>query len=182
MEYKMTIAGLERSLQMFPINENLQIAAFIMFGDTEITVKSANELIKRAPECDVLVTAECKGIPLTYEMAKQMGKRYVVARKKPKLYMKDIIQTETNSITTSGMQTLCLGSDDVEQIKDKRVLIVDDVISTGASLESLENIITRAGGNIVGRMAVLAEGDAADRNDLIFLEKLPLFDKDGNEI
>lgn len=182
MEYKMTIAGLERSLQMFPINENLQIAAFIMFGDTEITVKSANELIKRAPECDVLVTAECKGIPLTYEMAKQMGKRYVVARKKPKLYMKDIIQTETNSITTSGMQTLCLGSDDVEQIKGKRVLIVDDVISTGASLESLENIITRAGGNIVGRMAVLAEGDAADRNDLIFLEKIPLFDKDGNEI
>lgn len=182
MEYKMTIAGLERSLPMFPINDNLQIAAFIMLGDTEMTVKSAQELIKLAPQCDILVTAECKGIPLTYEMAKQMGKSYVVARKGPKLYMKDIITTETNSITTSGTQTLCLGSDDVDQIKGKRVLIVDDVISTGASLESLENIINRAGGNIVGRMAVLAEGDAADRDDLIFLEKLPLFDKDGNEI
>lgn len=182
MDYKMNISGLERSLPLCPINENLQIAAFIMFGDTEITVHSATELLNKAPEFDVLITAECKGIPLTYEMSRQSDKDYVVARKRSKLYMKDVITVETDSITTAGKQTLCIGADEIKKLKNKRVLIVDDVISTGESLASLEKLVNMAGGNIIGKMAVLAEGDAAERDDIIFLEKLPLFDKDGKVI
>lgn len=180
--YTMKIAGLTRELEMFPINENLQIAAFIMFNDTEITEAAAAELLKKVPEYDVIVTAECKGIPLAYEMARQAKKPYVVARKKPKLYMKEIISTDADSITTAGMQSLCIGSNDVEVIKGKRVLIVDDVISTGGSLKAVEALVNAAGGVLAGKIAVLAEGEAADRTDIIFLEKLPLFDKDGNEI
>ena len=182
MDYKINISGLMRSLPLCPINENLQIAAFIMFGDTEITVHSAAELLKKAPEFDVLITAECKGIPLTYEMSRQSGKDYVVARKRSKLYMKDVITVETDSITTSGKQTLCIGADEIIKLKNKRVLIVDDVISTGESLASLEKLVNMAGGNISGKMAVLAEGDAAGRDDIIFLVKLPLFDKNGKVI
>lgn len=180
--YTMKIAGLTRALEMFPINENLQIAAFIMFNDTEITEAAAAELLKKVPEYDVIVTAECKGIPLAYEMARQAKKPYIVARKKPKLYMKEIISTDADSITTAGMQSLCIGSNDVEVIKGKRVLIVDDVISTGGSLKAVEALVNAAGGVIAGKTAVLAEGEASERTDIIFLEKLPLFDKDGNEI
>ncbi|MDD6483953.1 MAG: phosphoribosyltransferase family protein [Clostridiales bacterium] len=182
MNYEMTIAGLKRSLPLFPINENLQIAAFIMLGDTEITEACARELLKKAPDYDILITAECKGIPLTYEMAKQAGKSYIVARKSPKLYMKDVLTVHSDSITTEGIQTLCLGGDDAQLLKGKRVLITDDVISTGGSLSALEKLVRRAGGEIAGKMAVLAEGDAAVRDDIIFLEALPLFDKDGKVI
>lgn len=182
MYYNMKIAGLERSLELFPINENLQIAAFIMFGDTEITEAAARELLKKAPEYDVIMTAESKGIPLAYEMARQARMPYVVARKKPKLYMKDIITTEVDSITTAGVQSLCLGADDAELICGKRVLIADDVISTGSSLNAIEALVNAAGGKIASEMAVLAEGDAAQREDIIFLEKLPLFDAEGNTI
>ena len=180
--YSMEIAGIKRDLPLFPINENLQIAAFIMFGDTEITVASANELIKKAPEFDVLITAECKGIPLAYEMSRISGKKYIVARKKPKLYMSDIVSVNVNSITTEGMQTLCIGGEEASQMKGKRVLIVDDVISTGESLDALQSLVEAADGNIVGKMAVLAEGDAISRDDIIYLEPLPLFDKNGNVI
>ena len=182
MNYSMEIAGIKRDLPLFPINESLQIAAFIMFGDTEITVASANELIKKAPEFDVLITAECKGIPLAYEMSRISGKKYIVARKKPKLYMSDIVSVNVNSITTEGMQTLCIGGEEASQMKGKRVLIVDDVISTGESLDALQSLVEAAGGNIVGKMAVLAEGDAISRDDIIYLEPLPLFDKNGNVI
>ena len=181
--YEMTIAGVKRSLPLFPISENLQIAAFIMFGDVEITRASAEALLKIVPEYDIMVTAECKSIPLIYEMARQSGAdNYIIARKGPKLYMKNIISTDVDSITTAHKQTLCIGEADVEAMKGKKVLIVDDVISTGESLLALEELVNKAGGNIVGKAAVLAEGGAAQRDDIIFLEKLPLFDKEGNAI
>ncbi|MBQ6794763.1 MAG: adenine phosphoribosyltransferase [Clostridia bacterium] len=181
--YEMTIAGVKRSLPLFPISENLQIAAFIMFGDVEITKASAEALLKIVPEYDIMVTAECKSIPLIYEMARQSGAdNYIIARKGPKLYMKNIISTDVDSITTAHKQTLCIGEADVEAMKGKKVLIVDDVISTGESLLALEELVNKAGGNIVGKAAVLAEGSAAQRDDIIFLEKLPLFDKEGNAI
>ena len=182
MEYTMKIAGKERHLELFPINDSLQIAAFIMFGDVEITVECAKELLQKAPDFDIIITAECKGIPLAYEMARQSGKDYVVARKKPKLYMKNLITTQVDSITTAGVQSLCIGEAETEKIQGKKVLVVDDVISTGESLVAMETLVNKAGGNMVAKMAVLAEGDAKDRDDIIYLEPLPLFDSEGNEI
>lgn len=179
--YTIEVAGLTRELQLFPVTDDLYIAAFIMFGDVEMTVNCAAELIKLAPEHDIIVTAECKSIPLVHEMVRQMGRNnYIVARKAPKVYMENIITTDVNSITTANMQSLCLGENDVEDIRGKRVLVVDDVISTGGSLASIEYLVEKAGGTIVGKMAALVEGDAAERDDIIFLEKLPLFDKEGN--
>ena len=183
MVYRLKVAGLERDLPLCPIGENLYIGAFIMFGDVELTEKCAKELIAKAPEHDVIITAESKGIPLAYEMCRISGKnRYVLARKSVKLYMKDVVKCETQSITTAAKQTLYIDGDDAEYIKGKRVLIVDDVISTGGSLLSLENLVEQAGGNIVGKMTVLAEGEAKDRDDIIFLEELPLFDGQGNPL
>ncbi len=181
--YKMTIAGVERELPLFPVAGGLQIAAFIMFGDVEVTKASAKALLEKAPEHDIMLTAECKSIPLVYEMARQeKADNYIVARKGEKLYMRDVLKTPVHSITTANEQILCIGADDVEAIKGKKVLIVDDVISTGESLAALEELVTKAGGNIVGKMAVLAEGDAAKRDDIIFLEPLPLFDVAGRPI
>ena len=148
-----------------------------MFGDVEITEKSAAELLKKAPEHDIVITAEAKGIPLCYEMARQGCGEYIIARKGVKVYMPDPISVNVKSITTLSQQTLYLGSDDAEKMKGKRVLIVDDVISTGESLRALDALVQKAGGKIVGQVAVLAEGDAADRDDIIFLEKLPVFPK-----
>ena len=183
MVYRLKVAGLERDLPLCPIGENLYIGAFIMFGDVELTEKCAKELIAKAPEHDVIITAESKGIPLAYEMCRISGKnRYVLARKSVKLYMKDVVKCETQSITTAAKQTLYIDGDDAEYIKGKRVLIVDDVISTGGSLLSRENLVEQAGGNIVGKMTVLAEGEAKDRDDIIFLEELPLFDGQGNPL
>ena len=175
----MEIAGLKRKLPLCPVNDSLYIAGFVMFDDVEITVKTAEELLKRAPEFDIIVTAESKGIPLAYEMARQSGKEYLVLRKGSKLYMTNVIETEVDSITTDHIQTLCLGESDANELKGRRVLIVDDVISTGESLKSMETLVNQVEGNIVGKMAVLAEGDSADRDDIVFLEKLPLFNPDG---
>ncbi len=181
--HTMNIAGLDRELQLFKINDNLQIAAFILFGDVEITKASAKALLERAPEYDVLFTAECKSLPLIYEMARQNNDNtYIIARKAPKLYMENLLTTEVDSITTANVQKLCIGQSEVDAIRGKRVLIVDDVISTGESLIAMETLVKKAGGQIVGKMAVLAEGDAKDRNDIIYLEPLPLFDADGNPI
>ena len=175
--YKMTIAGLERELPICPLNDKIDIAAFIMFSDVEISVKSAEELIKKCPECDVILTAESKGIPLAYEMSRQLGIPYVVARKSVKLYMKDVVSVEVKSITTANIQTLYLDGSKADMLKNKRVLIVDDVISTGESLKALEKLVDAAGGKVNAKSAVLAEGDASERDDIIFLEKLPLFFK-----
>ncbi len=181
MFYEMTIAGLKRKLPLFKVTDELYIAAFIMFSDVQMTVAAAGELLKKAPEFDILVTAEAKSIPLIHEMARQANMNdYVVARKGAKIYMEDIITTEVDSITTDHIQTLCIGKKEIDMIKGRRVLIVDDVISTGESLKSIEQLVQRAGGSIVGRMAVLAEGQAADRDDIIYLEKLPVFNADGS--
>ena len=183
MIYKMNIAGVERDLPLCPISDTLNIAAFVLFGDVELTEKSAEALCKLAPEHDLMITAESKGIPLVCSMARMMGEnRYVLARKSVKLYMRDVVKCETQSITTSAKQVLYIDGDDAEYMKGKRVLIVDDVISTGGSLLSLENLVKQSGGIIVGKMAILAEGDAIDRKDITYLEPLPLFDKDGNPI
>ncbi len=180
MEYTMTIAGCTRSLPICPVNDHLSIAGFVIFGDAELTVACAAELNKRAPEHDVIITAESKGIPLAHEMARQAGeKKHIIARKSRKIYMRDVFMTEVRSITTYGVQTLFLDGADAAYMKGRRVLIVDDVISTGESLHALEQLVTQAGGKIVGRMAILAEGEAAERDDLIYLEKLPLFHPDG---
>ncbi|MBR2715363.1 MAG: adenine phosphoribosyltransferase [Ruminococcus sp.] len=175
--YKMTIAGVERELPLCAVNDKLDIAAFIMFGDVEITQKCAQELLKICPEHDVVVTAEAKSIPLAYEFARIGCNEYVVARKGTKVYMTDPISVNVNSITTSYDQKLFLGQEDVAKLKGKRVLILDDVISTGESLAALEKLVECSGGVIVGKAAVLAEGDAAKRDDIIFLEELPLFFK-----
>ncbi len=175
--YKINIAGCERELPLCEVSEHLDIAAFVMFGDVEVTEASARELLKICPEHDVIVTAEAKGIPLGYEMARQEKGEYVVARKGLKVYMPEYINVEVRSITTLSLQRLYIGTDDIGKIKDKRVLIVDDVISTGESLEALKQLVEKAGGKTVGMAAVLAEGDAADRDDIIFLEKLPVFPK-----
>jgi len=172
--YTMKIAGLERSLPVCPLNEKVYIAGFVMFSDVELTVACAKELIKKCPEHDVIITAESKGIPLAYEMARQLGIKYIVARKSIKLYMQSPISVDVKSITTEKMQTLYLDKGEADYLCGKRVLIIDDVISTGESLNALETLVNTAGGNIVGKAAVLAEGDAADREDIIYLEKLPL--------
>ncbi len=183
MTYNIKVAGIERELPLCPIGDNLNIAAFILFGDVELTEKCAEALYEKAPEHDVMITAESKGIPLIHAMCRLSGKnRYVLARKSVKLYMKDVVACETQSITTAARQTLYISGEDAEYMKGKRVLIVDDVISTGGSLESLENLVTLAGGRIVGKMTILAEGDAIDRTDITYLEKLPLFDGSGKPL
>ena len=180
MYYHMTIAGLERDLPICPLNENLSIAGFVIFGDPELTVACAKELLARAPAYDYIITAEAKGIPLVHEMARQAGnQRYFLARKGPKLYMRDVVGVSVHSITTAKEQKLYLDGVDAALMKGKKILIVDDVISTGESLHALEALVEKAGGIICGRMAILAEGDAQERKDLIYLEKLPLFHPDG---
>ena len=175
--YSMKIAGLDRNLKKFSVSDKLDIAAFILFGDTEITVASAEALLKKAPEFDLILTPEAKSIPLAYEMSRQSGKPYIVARKGVKVYMGNPISVSVNSITTQNEQTLYLGEDEAEIIKGKKVLIVDDVISTGESLQAIRQLVSAAGGIEAAACAVLAEGDATTRDDIIFLEKLPLFFK-----
>lgn len=180
MYHHMRIAGLERDLPICPVSDTLSIAGFVIFGDPELTVACAKELLAKAPEYDYLITAEAKGIPLAHEMARQNGdKKYFLARKGPKLYMRNILSVAVKSITTAKEQHLYLDGADAELMKGKRILLVDDVISTGESLSALKALVEKAGGIICGRMAILAEGDAQERDDLVYLEKLPLFHPDG---
>ena len=180
MYYRMNVAGLDRDLPICKVTDSLYIAGFVIFGDQELTVACARELLKLAPQYDYLITAEAKGIPLAHEMARQSGaQKYFLARKAPKLYMTGVFESSVKSITTAKEQKLYLDTADAELMKGKKILIVDDVISTGESLLALEKLVEKAGGIIAGRMAVLAEGDAQDREDLIYLEKLPLFNPDG---
>ena len=183
MVYRIKVAGVERDLPLCPISDALNIGAFILFGDVELTERCAEELYKKVPEHDVMITAESKGIPLIHQMCSISGKnRYVLARKSVKLYMKDVVKCYTQSIPTAAKQTLYIDGSDAEYLKGKRVVIVDDVISTGGSLLSLENLVLQSGGEVVAKMAILAEGDAIKRPDIICLGKLPLFDKNGNPI
>lgn len=180
MTYEMDIAGLKRDLPLCRVTDELYIGAFVMFGDVELTVHCAAELLKRAPEYDYLIAPEAKAIPLLYEMARQSGaEKYFLARKGAKAYMTGVFEVEVRSITTMHIQKLVIDTADAEMIKGKKVLIVDDVISTGESLHAMEELVKRAGGIIAGKMAVLAEGDAKDRDDIITLAPLPLFNADG---
>lgn len=182
MEYTIKVAGLERSLPICQVNDELSIAAFVIFGDVELTVACARELLKITPEHDVLITAESKGIPLVYEMARQHGEnRYLIARKAPKLYMRNVFSTEVTSITTVNRQMLFIDQNDADFMRGKKVLIVDDVISTGESLKAVEKLVNEAGGEVIGKMAILAEGPAKHRKDILFLEVLPLFNPDGTQ-
>ena len=178
--YPMNIAGLDRALPICPLNDKLSIGAFVIFGDQELTVACARDLLKLAPEYDYLITAEAKGIPLIHEMARQNGDAvYMLARKAPKLYMTGVMEVKVQSITTAAEQKLYIDTADAEKMRGKRILIVDDVISTGESLRAVETLVEQAGGIICGRMCILAEGDAQNREDIIYLEKLPLFTADG---
>ena len=180
MTYEIDIAGLKRDLPLCKVSDDLYIGAFVIFGDVELTVHCAAELLKRAPEYDYLIAPEAKAIPLLYEMARQSGAdKYFLARKKAKAYMQGVLTVNVQSITTQGVQTLVLDAEDAKQLKDKRVLILDDVISTGESLRAMEELCRQVGANVVGKMAVLAEGDAINRDDIIVLGQLPLFNPDG---
>ena len=181
--YEMTIAGCTRQLPLCKASDDLVIAGFVIFGDVELTCACAAELLRKAPEFDYLVAPEAKSIPLIHEMAKQSGRNdYFLIRKQPKLYMEGIFETEVKSITTMEVQHLYMDGKDARKIKGKRVLLLDDVISTGGSIASSEKLVNEAGGIIVAKMAILAEGAAADRDVIIFLEKLPLFDSEGNPL
>lgn len=184
MFHEMTIAGCKRQLPLCPLNEELMIGAFVIFGDAELTVACARELIKKLPEeYDYMITAEAKGIPLIHEMARQHGdEKYIVARKTPKLYMTDVFEVDVDSITTEKHQKLYLDVADAKLMNGKKIVVVDDVISTGESLRALETLVTKAGGEICGRFAILAEGEAQQRPDLVYLEKLPLFNSKGEII
>ena len=181
MTYEIDIAGMKRELPICRATDDLYIGAFVIFGDVELTVHCAAELLKLAPEYDYLIAPEAKAIPLLYEMARQSGaEKYYLARKKAKAYMQGVFSVDVQSITTEGVQTLVIDQKDAEEIRGKRMLILDDVISTGESLRAMEELVNRAGGIIAGRMAILAEGDAAKRDDIITLAPLPLFNPDGS--
>lgn len=183
LKHPMNIAGLKRELPICRVTDELYIGAFVIFGDVELTVACAKALLEKAPEYDYIITAESKGIPLAYEMARQAGdEKWLLARKGAKLYMQNLFSVEVKSITTDHVQKLYLDGADAALMQGKRILIVDDVISTGESLHALEELVEKAGGQIVGRMAILAEGDAQNREDLIYLEKLPLFNAKGEII
>ena len=180
MTYEIDIAGLKRELPLCKVTDDLYIGAFVMFGDVEVTVHAAAELLKRAPAYDYIIAPEAKSIPLLYEMARQSGaEKYFLARKGPKAYMSGVFEVAVKSITTMSIQKLVIDTADAEMIRGKRMLIVDDVISTGESLHAMEELVRQAGGIIAGKMAVLAEGAAQDRDDIIYLAPLPLFNPDG---
>ena len=181
MNHTLHISELYRHLPICRVNDKLYIAAFILLGDVELTVTCAKALLELAPVHDYLITLEAKSIPLIHEMARQSGQnKYFVIRKSPKLYMRGVIQTEVNSITTEHTQKLFLDKADADMISGKRMLLIDDVISTGESMSALEDLVLKSGGIVAGRMAVLAEGAAAQRKDIIYIEKLPLFSADGS--
>ncbi|MEZ4357811.1 MAG: phosphoribosyltransferase family protein [Eubacteriales bacterium] len=180
LTYPLKVAGITRNLPICKVTDDLYIGAFVIFGDVELTVKCASAMLAIAPEYDYMISPEAKSIPLIYEMAKQSGvNKYFLARKSPKLYMRDVFEADVVSITTAKPQKLYLDADDAEFMRGKRILIVDDVISTGESINAVEELVKKAGGIVAGKMAILAEGDAKNRSDIKYLEPLPLFNSDG---
>lgn len=174
------MAGVERDLPICKVNEDLYIAGLVIFGDVELTIKCASALLAIAPEYDYMISPEAKSIPLIYEMARQSGaNKYFLARKSPKLYMRGVFESNVTSMTTAKPQKLYLDIDDAEMMRGRRILIVDDVISTGESIFAVEELVKKAGGTVAGKMAILAEGAAQNRKDIIFLAPLPLFNADG---
>ncbi|SLL19539.1 adenine phosphoribosyltransferase [Mycobacteroides abscessus subsp. abscessus] len=174
--YSLKVAGVKRELPIIPISQDLKIASFVILGDTEIVAASAPLLAEQLKEVDYLVTAEAKGIPLVYELAKELEMtEYIVARKNVKPYMDEPLINKVVSITTQKEQLLCLDGKDAAKIKGKQIALIDDVISTGASMRVLEELVSKAGGIVVAKAAILAEGAAAERDDIIYLEKLPIF-------
>lgn len=183
MTYPLNVAGLHRELPLCPLNDQLMIAGFVIFGDVELTCACARALLEKAPDYDYLLAPEAKAIPLIHEMARQSGQNeYFIVRKKKKAYMQNVFEVDDSSITTEGQQKLYLDGNDAAKLKGKRILLVDDVISTGGSIAAVENLVLQAGGIVAGRMAILAEGDARSRDDIIVLEGLPLFDASGNPL
>ncbi len=173
------IKGFKAELPILPLPSGISIAFFNLHGDNELTEHCGKELAKELSDCEVLITAESKGLQLTHCVARELGQRYyAVARKTKKLYMQDGIEiTIESSITTGKEQKLYLSKHDVDLIKGKKVGIVDDVVSTGASLRGLEDLVVKAGGIIHKKAFVLAEADAAERKDVIFLASIPVFSK-----
>lgn len=183
MTYDMIIGGYPHSLPICKLNDDLAIGAFVIFGNVELTCACAKALLEKIPEYDYIIAPEAKAIPLIHEMARQSGRNeYLLVRKNKKAYMQSVFEVEVQSITTAGTQKLYMDGADAEKMNGKRVVILDDVISTGESLRAVEELVKKAGGIVVGRMAVLAEGDAAKRDDIIFLEPLPLFKPDGTPL
>lgn len=180
MTYQIDICGLKKDLPICRVTDDLYIGAFVIFGDVPLTEHCAKELLARVPEFDIIVSPEAKAIPLAYEMSRQSGKEYIIARKRAKAYMQDIFQVNVRSITTAGVQTLIVDSQDAEKMRGKKVIIVDDVISTGESIRAVEELVVQAGGIVAGKVAPLAEGDSFYREDIITLAKLPLFNADGS--
>lgn len=183
MTYEIHVAGLTRHLPLCPISDSLMIGAFVIFGDVELTCACARDLLRLAPDFDFMVAPEAKAIPLIHEMARQSGRNeYFLVRKKKKAYMNGVFEAVDRSITTEGDQKLYMDGADAAKMYGKRILILDDVISTGGSLAAVENLVNQAGGIVAGRMAILAEGNAANRQDILFLQKLPLFNSQGQPI
>ncbi len=183
MTYTIQVAGVERELNLFPISDEKMIAGFVIFGDVELTCACAGALLKKLPEYDYMLAPEAKAIPLVHEMARQSGRNeYMLARKSRKAYMSNPFSVEDKSITTAGTQSLFMDGNDAAKLKGKRVLVVDDVISTGGSISAVEKLVEKAGGTVVGRVAILAEGNAAKRDDIIVLGALPLFDAQGQPL
>ena len=175
--YKVDLNGYEASLPILPLPSGISIAFFNLHGNQEMTEHCAKVLAKSLTDCDVVITAESKGLQLAHCVARELGhKLYAVARKSKKLYMQDGIEVVIDeSITTGQVQKLYLSRHDVELIKDKKVAIVDDVVSTGNSLKGLEALVEKAGGIIYKKAFVLAEADAKDRKDIIYINTIPLF-------
>ena len=177
--FELKVAGLTRKLPIVQVSDDLAIASFVLLGDCELVTAVAPLIAEKLPPIDYLVTAEAKGIPLVNEVCRLLDlPYYVVARKSVKPYMNNPIEEEVVSITTQKKQHLILDGADAARINGKRVAILDDVISTGESIGALERLCKKAGAMIVARAAILAEGDAALREDIIFLEELPLFPLD----
>jgi adenine phosphoribosyltransferase len=175
--YSIKIAGLKRNLRLFQIKPGLRIAILNILGDTELVQACARELSKRlkSVKFDILVTAEAKSIPLAYALSVATKKPYVILRKTYKLYMGDALTAETLSITTGEPQTLILDEKDRKLMKGKKIVLVDDVISTGSTLQGMHMIAEKAGAKIVAEAAILTEGERSKWDEIISLGHLPLF-------